>query len=92
LDSKEIIRQAEAQRFEQGARMLALESLVIRLAAVLETTHLGALQFGIGVSPDAPEDAKALNEAVNRHLAQMIGHARTEVARDALPQSSTTTQ
>jgi|GEM_PF-5780882 len=73
--------------------MLALETLVIRLAAVLETTHIGTLQFGVGIAPDAPEDAKALNQAVNRHLAHIIGRARAEVARDAAPlQGSTTTQ
>ncbi len=91
MDSKEITRQAEVDRFEEGARMLALESLVIRIAAVLETTHVGALQFGIGIEPSAPEEAKALNAAVNRHLVQIIGRARAEAARNMPTQETVRT-
>ncbi len=85
VDSEEIIRQANAARLEQTAHMLALENLVVRLAAVVETTHVGALQFQVAIAPDAPEDAKTLNEAVNRHLKLLIGRALTEAARDTLP-------
>ena len=85
MDSEEIIRQANAARLEQTAHMLALENLVVRLAAVVETTHIGALQFQVGISADAPEDAKTLNEAVNRHLKLLVGRALTEASRETLP-------
>jgi len=71
------------QQMDQAAHLLAMESLLVRLAAVIETTHLGALQFAVSVSADAPDEAKVLNEAVSRHLRNMIGRARAESARDA---------
>ena len=70
------------QQLDQAAHLVALESLVIRLAAVIETTHVGALQFAVAVSADAPEEAKVLNAAVNRHLQNMVGRARAESARE----------
>ena len=71
------------QQLDQAAHLVALESLVVRLAAVIETTHVGALQFAVSVSADAPDEAKMLNEAVNRHLRNMIGRARAESARES---------
>jgi hypothetical protein len=90
VDTEKANPDVQAPPLDQVAHLLALESLVVRLAAVLETTHVGALQFAVSVSADAPEEAKVLNEAVNRHLRNMIGRARTESARDA--QEPTTQQ